>query len=57
MREIMRCAVRAISCARAEQTVWNLEPAAYFEHGDYVIKSYPFHKPRRADATSTVRCA
>ena len=24
---------------------WNLEPVAYFKHGDYVIKSSPFHKP------------
>ena len=36
---------------------WNLEPVAYFEHGDYVIKSSPSISHMRADATSTVRCA
>ena len=58
VREIIRCAVRAISCARAEQI--ELGTSNRRRTSSMVTTSSsrtPSISHRRADATSTVRCA
>ena len=45
-REIMWCAVRAISCARTRFRGGNLEAPAHFEHGDDVAEGDAFEQPQ-----------